>query len=217
MTAFLLACAGLVTATSTARAVNGDGTSPFATYNMHGSDNGSRWTSEVAPLAATNQLVALQEAGAGPPLPAHDNDRSEFRQIRLTPNRAPQPSSVQRVTWAGEPERQQPLRVLPADQPAPGQTGTDLDTWDGGQMNLAFVADTPADDVRVLENPAYNPEPNAPNNRYRARPLLGLRFGSTWYWNTHARGEDIRKDCSARSATSQPPTAGTGRWPATST
>lgn len=191
LTAFLLACAGIATATSAARAVNGDGTSPFATYNMHGSDNGSRWTSEVERLAATNQLVALQEAGAGPPLPAHDNDRTEFQQIRLTPNRSPQPSSVQRVTWAGGPNGSN--RYVYFLQTDPRRVaGTNLDTWDGGQMNLAFVTDTPADQVYVLENPAYNPDPNAPNNRYRARPLLGLRFGSTWYWNTHARGEDVQ-------------------------
>ncbi|MEU1631077.1 endonuclease/exonuclease/phosphatase family protein [Streptomyces sp. NPDC020096] len=191
MAAFLLACAGIVTATSTAQAVNGDGTSPFATYNMHGSDNGSRWTSEIEPLVATNQVVALQEAGAGPPLPAHDNDRSEFRQIRLTPGRAPQPSSVTRVTWAGGPNGSN--RYVYFLQTDPRRVaGTNQDTWDGGQMNLAFVTDTQADEVRVLENPSYNSDPNAPNNRYRARPLLGLRFGNTWYWNTHARGEDVQ-------------------------
>ncbi|MEU7164100.1 hypothetical protein AB0A70_05560 [Streptomyces morookaense] len=175
---------------TTASAVNGDGSSPFATYNMHGSDNGSRWTSEVEPLAATNSLVALQEAGAGPPPPAHDNDRREFHQIRLTPNRAPQPSSVTRVTWAGGPNGSN--RYVYFLQTDPRRVaGTNLDTWDGGQMNLAFVADTQADDVHVLENRFYNADPNAPNNRYRARPLLGLRFGNTWYWNTHARGEDV--------------------------
>uniref|UniRef100_A0AAU2VES8 Uncharacterized protein n=1 Tax=Streptomyces sp. NBC_00003 TaxID=2903608 RepID=A0AAU2VES8_9ACTN len=53
-------------------------------------------------------------------------------------------------------------------------------------MNLATVTDTRADEVRVLENAHYDPDPNAPNNRYRARPLLGLRFGNTWYWTgTH--------------------------------
>ncbi len=190
--AVLAALATNLTLTATvAQAVNGDGTSPFATYNMHGSDNGSRWTSEVAPLAATNPLVALQEAGAGPPLPAHDNDRNEFHQIRLTPNRSPQPSSVQRVTWAGGPNGSN--RYVYFLQTDPRRVAdTTQDTWDGGQMNLAFVTDTQADDVRVLENPSYNPDPNAPNNRYRARPLLGLRFGNTWYWNTHARGEDVQ-------------------------
>ncbi|MER7689655.1 hypothetical protein [Streptomyces sp. NPDC097610] len=61
-------------------------------------------------------------------------------------------------------------------------------------MNLATVTDEHADEVRVLENAYYDPDPNAPNNRYRARPLLGLRFGNTWYWNTHARGEDVTGD-----------------------
>ncbi|UTJ10868.1 hypothetical protein [Streptomyces rimosus] len=215
MTAFLLACAGLVTATSTARAVNGDGTSPFATYNMHGSDNGSRWTSEVAPLAATNQLVALQEAGAGPPLPAHDNDRSEFRQIRLTPNRAPQPSSVQRVTWAGGPNGSN--RYVYFLQTNPRRVaGTDLDTWDGGQMNLAFVADTPADDVRVLENPAYNPDPTPPTTATGRVPCSACGSAAPGT-GTPTPAVKTCKDCSARSATSQPPTAGTGCWPATST
>ncbi|MFG2793820.1 ricin-type beta-trefoil lectin domain protein [Streptomyces sp. NPDC048419] len=70
-------------------------------------------------------------------------------------------------------------------------TGTDEDTWAGGRTNLATVSDTQANQVEVLDNPSYDPNPNAPNNRYRARPLLGLRFGNTWYWNTHARGEDV--------------------------
>src|SRR5262245_52879521 len=65
-----------------AQAVNNDGSSPFATYNMHGSDNGLAWRSEIQRLAATNPVVALQEAGSGPPLPANIN-RSNFRQIRL--------------------------------------------------------------------------------------------------------------------------------------
>ncbi|MFI6056052.1 hypothetical protein ACIBCO_39030 [Streptomyces violascens] len=176
---------------ATAYAVNGDGSSPFATYNMHGSDNGSRWRSEIQPLAASNAVVMLQEVGAGPPL-AVDDHRTNYRQIRLTPNRSPQPSSVTFVTWpeAGPNNTNRYVYYLQTDPRRVGGTGG-LDTWDGGQMNLATVTDTPADEVRVLENAFYDPNPNAPNNRYRARPLLGLRFGSTWYWNTHARGEDV--------------------------
>jgi Endonuclease/Exonuclease/phosphatase family len=188
--AVLAALATNVTLTATvAQAVNNDGTSSFATYNMHGSDNGSRWTSEIQSLVANNAVVALQEAGAGPPPPVDDH-RSNFRQIRLTPGRAPQPSSVTFVTWAGGPNGSN--RYVYFLQTDPRRVAnSDLDTWDGGQINLATVTDTPADEVRVLENPAYDPDPNAPNNRYRARPLLGLRFGNTWYWNTHARGEDV--------------------------
>src|SRR5215212_10774437 len=69
-----------------AQAVNNDGSSPFATYNMHGSDNGLAWRSEIQRLAADNAVVALQEAGAGPPLPA-DLNRNNFHHIRLNPAR----------------------------------------------------------------------------------------------------------------------------------
>jgi hypothetical protein len=186
----LAALATNVTLTAApARAVNNDGSSPFATYNMHGSDNGSRWRSEIQQLAANNAVVALQEVGAGPPL-AVDDHRTNYRPIRLTPNRAPQPSSVTFVTWPAGPNGSN--RYVYYLQTDPRRIGSsNLDVWDGGQMNLATVTDTPADEVHVLENPSYNPDPNAPNNRYRARPLLGLRFGNTWYWNTHARGEDV--------------------------
>ncbi|MFH8348164.1 hypothetical protein [Streptomyces sp. NPDC018045] len=49
-----------------AQAVDNDGTSPFATYNMHGSDNDLTWRSEIESLAANHAAVALQEVGAGP-------------------------------------------------------------------------------------------------------------------------------------------------------
>jgi hypothetical protein len=170
--------------------VNNDGTSPFATYNMHGSDNGLVWRSEIQRLTATNAVVALQEAGSGPPMPANMN-RSNFRQIRLNPPRPnPFPGSVTQVVWpAGPNGSDRYVYFLQTDPRRVGNSG--LDTWDGGQMNLAMVTDTQADEVRVLENPAYDPNPNAPNNRYRARPLLGLRFGNTWYWDAHARGGDV--------------------------
>jgi hypothetical protein len=69
-----------------AQAVNNDGSSSFATYNMHGSDNGLVWRSEIQRLTVNNAVVALQEAGSGPPLPA-DPNRANFRQIRLNPPR----------------------------------------------------------------------------------------------------------------------------------
>ncbi|WP_207400841.1 hypothetical protein [Actinomadura roseirufa] len=176
--------------TTVAQAVNGDGTSPFASYNMHGSDNGLTWRSEVQRLAADHAVVAIQEAGSGPPLPREDN-RANFRQIRLTPNRSPFPSTVTRVTWpAGPNGSDRWVYFLQTDPRRVGESG--LDTWDGGQINLATVTDSQADEVRVLENPAYDPDPDAPGNRYRARPLLGLRFGNTWYWNIHARGGDVQ-------------------------
>ncbi|MFE0190509.1 hypothetical protein [Streptomyces sp. NPDC058989] len=193
--AALSAVAALLTVSLTAapaHAVNGDGSSPFATYTMHGSDNGSRWTTEINRLVANYPVVMLQEAGSGPPQPADDH-RTSYRQMRLTPNRNPQPSSYTVSTWAGGPNgTNRYVYFLQTDPRRISETNED--TWDGGQMNLAAVTDTRATEVRVLENNSYDPDPNAPNNRYRARPLLGLRFGNTWYWNTHARGEDVTGD-----------------------
>ncbi|MEV5937523.1 ricin-type beta-trefoil lectin domain protein [Streptomyces sp. NPDC051994] len=175
-----------------ANAVNRDGSSTFATYNMHGSDNGSRWTSEINRLVASYPVVMLQEAGSGPP-PAVGDHRTEYRSMRIVPSRSPQPSNYTISTWAGGPNHEN--RYVYYLQTDPRRiSNTNEDTWDGGQMNLATVTDTRADEVRVLENAYYDPDPNAPNNRYRARPLLGLQFGSTWYWNTHARGEDVTAD-----------------------
>lgn len=174
---------------STAQAVSGDGDSPFVSYNMHGSDNGTRWNSEVRPLARNNPLVALQEVGNGPPPPA-SSDPGDSEQIDLDPRPHGLPGSVQHVNWrVGRGGTTRHVYFLQTDPHRIGHA--QQDTWDGGQMNLAMVTDTPADEVRVLENPTYDPAPHAPNNRYRSRPLLGLRFGDTWYWDTHARGEDV--------------------------
>ncbi|MFE3826129.1 hypothetical protein [Streptomyces sp. NPDC059092] len=65
MTAVPSAVAALLVVPLTAapaRAVTGDGSSPFASYNMDGTNNGARWTSEVAPMARRNSLLALPEA-----------------------------------------------------------------------------------------------------------------------------------------------------------
>ncbi|MEU1671250.1 hypothetical protein ABZ752_04350 [Streptomyces roseifaciens] len=146
MTAVLTVLAALVTNVrltgTAAHAVNKVGSSPFATYNMHGSGNGMNWRAEIERLTAHNVVVALQGVGS---------DRY--------------------------------VCFLQTDPRRTGAAGQD--TWDCGQMNLAAVTDSRADEVRVLENPRYDPGPNAPNSRYRARPPLGLRFGNTWYWNTH--------------------------------
>ncbi|MFB7633592.1 endonuclease/exonuclease/phosphatase family protein [Streptomyces sp. NPDC056149] len=173
-------------AAAPARAVNGDGTSPFATYNMRGSDNGSRWRSEIAPLVRQIPVVALQEVGSGPPEPPEGDSIRSIRIGRTRPYN--QPSSYQFSRWRVANGVDRYVYFMQTDPRRVGASGQD--TWDGGRTNLATVSDTPADQVQVLDNPTYDPNPNAPNNHYRARPLLGLRFGNTWYWNTHARGDD---------------------------
>ncbi|MET7566973.1 hypothetical protein ABZT04_00485 [Streptomyces sp. NPDC005492] len=192
--AVLAVLAGLVTnlalTAATAHAVNDDGTSRFATYNMQGSDNGLRWTSEIGDLAQNNPLLALQEVGSGPPAGA---GLRTSRPIRLNP---PRPNglpgsvteTIMPASWAGGTRY---VYYLQTDPQRADDTGDD--SWDGGQINLAMVTDSRVqrNNIRVLENPLYDPNPNAPNNRYRERPLLGLRFGTTWYWNVHGRGEDV--------------------------
>ncbi|WP_245699586.1 hypothetical protein [Streptomyces roseifaciens] len=192
MTTVLSAVAALLAVPLTAapaQAVNGDGSSAFASYNMDGTNNGARWTSEVAPMARRNPLVALQEAGSGPPSPA-TRDAGDRRTIDIGPRSHNQPSTVTYTRWRAGRDVYRYVYFLQTDARRVRLTGQDV--WIGGRTNLATVSDTPADEVRVLENPAYDPDPSAPNDAYRSRPLLGLRFGNTWYWNTHARGGDVQ-------------------------
>ncbi|MFD5813069.1 ricin-type beta-trefoil lectin domain protein [Streptomyces sp. NPDC127038] len=195
LVAVLSAAAALLSVPLTAapaHAVNGDGTSRFASYNMRGSDNGGRWDSELVELVRRNPVVALQEAGSGPPPPGPQL-QNNFERLRLHRTRPyNQPDVVTVTRWPLGSEGRGESRFVYFLQTDPRRiTGTSQDTWDGGRVNLATVTDARADEVEVIENPSYDPDPNAPNNRYRARPLLGLRFGNTWYWNIHARGEDV--------------------------
>lgn len=183
----------LVPTAPPAHAVEGDGSSPFASYNMGGSDNGMRWRSDVERLAVNNQVVALQEAGSALPARTRPLDADTYEQIHVDRSRPSLPDTVQRVTWrvgaAGTGGSDRNAYFLQTDPQREHATNTDY--WAGGRVNLAMVTDTRADEVRVLDNDTYDPDPGAPNNAYRARPLLGLRFGDTWYWNTHARGGDV--------------------------
>ncbi|MGW3916255.1 endonuclease/exonuclease/phosphatase family protein [Streptomyces sp. NPDC005070] len=195
MVAVLSAAAALLNVPLTAApayAVNGDGTSPFATYNMRGSDNGGRWGSEIMQLVRRNPVVALQEAGSGPPPPLPQR-QDNFESIPLGRTRPHhQPDEVTLTRWQFGTSSRRERRWVYFLQTDPRRiTGTSQDTWAGGRVNLATVSDARADQVEVIDNPSYDPDPNAPNNRYRARPLLGLRFGNTWYWNAHGRGEDV--------------------------
>ncbi|MBQ0867332.1 hypothetical protein KBY17_27100 [Streptomyces sp. RK75] len=134
-------------------------------------------------------MLALQEVGAGPPAPpSHDAGRRVEHNIG--PRSHNQPDTVTQTRW--QVGRQGVYRNVYYLQTDPRRVeGTDVDQWTGGRVNLATVTDTEADEVRVLENPDYDPSPGS-GTRYRARPLLGLRFGDTWYWNTHARGHDVQ-------------------------
>ncbi|WP_158708896.1 hypothetical protein [Streptomyces sp. NRRL S-920] len=68
---------------------------------------------------------------------------------------------------------------------------TGRDAWIGGRVNLAIVTAEEAAEVRVIENPMYNPSET--NNAYRLRRALGVRIGNTVYYNMHARGRGRRR------------------------
>ncbi|WP_399090501.1 FG-GAP-like repeat-containing protein [Streptomyces sp. BBFR2] len=159
--------------------------SEFGTYNMQGSNRGARWTEEVAPRAGRGVLLALQEVGPGPPRPAPGTANNYQRiQIARTPNNLPNHYSITR--W----QVGQGIRYVYYLQTDPQRSRIlRRDRWRGGRVNLAIVTDTPADEVRVLENPLYRR--TGRGNAYRYRPLFGVRYGNTWYWDIHARNNDV--------------------------
>ncbi|MEH6373110.1 endonuclease/exonuclease/phosphatase family protein [Streptomyces sp. KLMMK] len=162
------------------------GNLPFATYNMQGSDHGLRWSGEVGPLTMRHNVVAVQEAGSGPPAEPHQH-RGTGESIPIPgPFPAGLPSAVNHTQWEYRHHRRH-VYFLQTD-PQRDST-TRRDRWTGGRVNLAVVTHARADEVRVIENPLYNRD--EPRNEYRYRRALGLRFGNTVYYNVHARGADV--------------------------
>ncbi|ANP52339.1 hypothetical protein AVL59_24830 [Streptomyces griseochromogenes] len=160
----------------------------FATYNMQGSLSGRRWTEEVGPLTMRHEIVVLQEVGSGPPdAPLQYHGTGESIPI---PNSSPPnlPNSVRLTRWEYEGQHRY-VYFLQTDPQRSSTTGQDR--WRGGRVNLAMVTHARADEVRVIRNPLY--QVNGPNNAYRYRRVLGLRFGHTVYYNIHARpgGRDV--------------------------
>ncbi|WKU42815.1 endonuclease/exonuclease/phosphatase family protein [Streptomyces sp. VNUA116] len=171
--------------TNTASSPN-NGSLPFATYNMQGSDNGLRWNGEVGPLTMHHEVVALQESGNGPPPAAHQR-HGVGESIRIPgPFPAGLPDHVNHTVWRYRHHTRQ-VYFLQADPQRDSATGRDR--WRGGRVNLAVVTHTRADEVRIIENPLYNRD--EPRNEYRYRRALGIRIGNTVYYNVHARGADV--------------------------
>ncbi|GHJ08704.1 hypothetical protein TPA0907_30710 [Micromonospora humidisoli] len=174
-----------------AHAVDPNGLSPFVSYNMQGSDNGNRWSHQVADMAARFPVVMIQEAG--PSLPVPFNGEVEDIAIR----RPSVPRGVQYVQhsrWAPQGSSRGPLHHVYFFQTDPQWIEhTNVMLWEGGRVNLVTITDQPADDVMVVENPRFRADPvTGDPNAYRFRPLLGLRFGNVWYFNVHARGSDVQ-------------------------
>ncbi|MCZ7438872.1 FG-GAP-like repeat-containing protein [Micromonospora sp. WMMC241] len=188
----LLAITGVtVTRAAPASAVPGDGSAPFASYNMEGSLNGERWGSEVAALATEFPVVFLQEAGSGPPpQPYYGQPQQQIPVNRFDGG----PAFVTHTTWEARRLRDgNILRHVYFAQTDPQRSQAGVNQFRGGRVNLAMVTDTPADEVRLIRNNAFaNPGPGVAADAYRSRPVLGLRFGQTWYYDLHGRGNDIQ-------------------------
>ncbi|WP_033328305.1 ricin-type beta-trefoil lectin domain protein [Streptomyces yerevanensis] len=161
---------------------------PFGTYNMQGSLGGARWNSEVGPMAERLEVVALQEAGAGaPPVPQLFNDSATYQIPGIQPHPS-MPMTVNRTPWEyrGRLYTVYFLQTHVEREDGVLYWGTNRRNDGGGRNNLAIVTQEHADEVRVVNNPVFNP--NSANNDYRSRRALGVRLGNTVYYNIHARG-----------------------------
>ncbi|GHG75236.1 endonuclease/exonuclease/phosphatase family protein [Streptomyces griseocarneus] len=163
-----------------------NGSLPFATYNMQGSDHGLRWGGEVGPLTMHHPVVALQEVGSGPPAEPHQSRGTGVSIPIPGPFPAGLPVAVNHTQWEYRHHRRH-VYFLQTD-PRRDRT-TRRDRWQGGRVNLAVVTSARADEVRVIENPLYNRD--EPRSEYRYRRALGVRIGNTVYYNVHARGSDV--------------------------
>ncbi|CAL9677042.1 hypothetical protein SUDANB105_08004 [Streptomyces sp. enrichment culture] len=138
---------------------------PFITLNLQGSNQGLRWQDTIRPFMQQVQMVMLQEVGADPP-PESDRPDVPGPDTQIIGG-----EEVRHVPWAPESSTRGPLpyHVYFLQTDDNGGSGT------GGRVNIATVTRDEPDDLAVVVNP-----------RARGRTALGLRYGSTWYFNFHA-------------------------------
>ncbi|WP_241777606.1 hypothetical protein [Streptomyces sp. CT34] len=109
-------------------------------------------------MSERHPVVALQEAGSGPPPPAYETQREE---IPITGDDCPPglPTSIVHTQWQYDVNRERRRVHVYFLQTDPQHSSTtEQDSWIGGRVNLAIVSHEPATeaDVRVIENPLYN-------------------------------------------------------------
>ncbi|RBP86239.1 GH18 family chitinase [Cytobacillus firmus] len=169
------------------------GTPPAVTWNMQGASDGntalSLWTNYIGNFMRNQaSVVALQEAGPNEPTHAPGTGREYLRGAQL----APLPEGMA----AQLPPYPQTQEVRHSQWRANGvnydvyflQTDPNGDGWGGGRVNLAMVSQRAADEVVVIPNPLSQ------QTAYTARASLGLRFGSTWYFDIHALSRSSGSD-----------------------
>ncbi|HEY3681527.1 MAG TPA: endonuclease/exonuclease/phosphatase family protein [Streptosporangiaceae bacterium] len=128
-----------------------------ATYNMQGSNQGSKWTSDVERLTADHDVVALQEAGSRPNMA----DGQTVAQDQY--------GSVQVYRWNIGTDANPVVR-----QVYYMQTDRNPSAPDGGRVNLAIVTPHEADEVFIVR-------PGFPGTR----AAFGIRIGQTIFYTLH--------------------------------
>jgi hypothetical protein len=170
---------------------------PAYTWNMEGQngDGESKWTLFVNRMVnqAAQPVVALQEAGAGPP-PVATNTFQETYTVNQanTPHLAGLPGSLSYNNLPADARARQ-VRHTQWESAAGLQDVYFLQTdrqngaWTGGRVNLAIVTPRAADDVVIIPSPFVQANGGA-------RPSLGVRLGDNWYFDLHGlsgSGNDI--------------------------
>ncbi|SEL81548.1 glycosyl hydrolase family 18 protein [Streptacidiphilus jiangxiensis] len=183
----LAGAVGVLTAVPAAATL---GDRPVITYNLQGatSGNDSKWTTVVAGYARRADIVVLQEAGAAPPPSAPGTAPMVIPAAQLANANAgnlPNIGVANQVTHTQWRSGLANLDVyfLQTDPNTNGATGQQ--TYRGGRNNLAVVTHQAAAAVAAIPNPAGG------------RATLGLLFGTTWYFDIHARAGTHGSDAPA--------------------
>ncbi|WP_189162836.1 FG-GAP-like repeat-containing protein, partial [Sphaerisporangium melleum] len=156
----LLSTASVVVGGATAALAASLSHTPLITYNMQGatSGNDSKWTTTVGGYARAAEIVALQEAGSGPP--------GDFvNTIVFDPGAPGRSGYVQHHRWRVGQESYEVYFL---------QTDANGGSWTGGRTNVALVTQRAADEVTVVQNPG-------------GRAALGVRFDDNWYFTFHGQ------------------------------
>lgn len=147
-----------------------------------GRGGGRRGTTDRRSAGRPRPVVALQEAGSGPPPVPQRFDDSTTIPI---PGIRPHPSTPMTVNQSPWEYRGRLYTVSFLETHVTRDTQGTL-TRGGQRVNLAVVTQEHADGVRVVNNPTFNP--NSANDDYHSRRALGILLGNTIYYNIHARG-----------------------------
>ncbi|MDH6119383.1 GH18 family chitinase [Kitasatospora sp. GAS204A] len=156
---------------------------PVITYNMQGATAGgdSKWTTTVGGYAARAQIVVLQEVGAAPPTPAQGTAPVVIPAAQLANANAvnlPNIGAANQVTHSQWTSGMTNLDVYFLQTDPNSNTAIGQPRYLGGRNNLAIVAHRAADAVAAIPNPTGH-----------GRAPLGLLYGTTWYFDVHARSD----------------------------